>query len=149
MKFVMPQCIGPVVDSFHHQRCDLRHAQVERSSPCLIQQPSLYDGKRWGLPYDGDTHVLFYNTEIFGQLGLTAPETWEQVLANAQAVTEAGLTNAQGNPVYGIGIMGVKAPILLGSSYINRFAGYGGTFFKEDGSPNFITRRRALRRPAG
>jgi len=105
--------------------------------PSIYDTYTLYDGKRWGLPYDGDAHVLFYNTEIFAQLGLAAPETWEQVLANAKTVTEAGLTNSQGNQVYGIGIMGVKAPILLGSSYINRFAGYGGTFFKPDGSPNF------------
>jgi multiple sugar transport system substrate-binding protein len=107
--------------------------------PSIYDIYTLYDGKRWGLPYDGDTHVLFYNSEIFSQLELTAPETWDQVTANAKTITEAGLKNADGNQVYGIGIMGVKAPILLGSAYINRFAGFGGTFFKEDGTPNLDT----------
>lgn len=103
--------------------------------PSIYDTYTLYEGRRWGLPYDGDTHVWFYNTEIFGQLGLVAPTTWDEVTAAARAVNEAGLTNADGQEVYGLGMMGVKVPILIGSTYINRLAGFGGQFLDESGAP--------------
>ncbi|MGH2532765.1 MAG: ABC transporter substrate-binding protein [Thermomicrobiales bacterium] len=99
--------------------------------PTIYDVYTLFDGRRWGLPYDGDAHVLFYNTEIFGRHNLTAPETWDDVLNAARTITEA--ESADG--IYGIGIMGFKVPIILGSTYANRLAGFGGTFLDADGNP--------------
>ncbi|HEY8446033.1 MAG TPA: sugar ABC transporter substrate-binding protein [Thermomicrobiales bacterium] len=96
---------------------------------------TLYDGRRWGLPYDGDAHVLFYNTEIFEKLGLSAPQTWDDYLTAAKTITEAGLETEDGQPIYGASLMGFKAPIILGSSYANRLAGFGGSFLDADGNP--------------
>jgi multiple sugar transport system substrate-binding protein len=80
--------------------------------------------------------VLFFNTEIFGKAGITtAPETWDDVLAAAKAITEAGLTTEDGQPIYGIALEAFKAPIIIGSSYSNRLAGFGGRFLNDDGSP--------------
>ncbi len=104
--------------------------------PAIYDTYTLYDGSRWGLPYDGDTHVLFYNEEIFELAGVTgAPETWDDYLAAAQTITEAGLTTADGQPIYGSAIQGFKAPIILGSTYSNRLAGFGGQYLNDDGSP--------------
>jgi multiple sugar transport system substrate-binding protein len=103
--------------------------------PTIYDVYTLYDGRRWGLPYDGDTHVLFYNTEIFNQLGLSAPVTWDDYLTAAKTITEAGLKTPEGQPIYGAALMGFKAPIILGSSFANRLAGFGGTFLDAEGNP--------------
>ena len=39
----------------------------------LYDAYTLVDGRRYGLPYDGDTHVLFYNSEILERNGQTPP----------------------------------------------------------------------------
>jgi multiple sugar transport system substrate-binding protein len=97
---------------------------------------TLFDGRRWGLPYDGDTHVLFYNEEIFEKAGVTAaPETWDDYLTIAQTITEAGLKTEDGRDIYGSAIQGFKAPIILGSTYSNRLAGFGGRYLNDDGTP--------------
>jgi multiple sugar transport system substrate-binding protein len=86
--------------------------------PSIYDTYTLYDGKRWGLPYDGDTHVLFYNQEIFDKAGITkAPETWDEFLTTAKTITEAGLTTEDG------------------STYSNRLAGFGGTYLDAEGNP--------------
>jgi multiple sugar transport system substrate-binding protein len=104
--------------------------------PSIYDVYTEYDGRRWGLPYDGDTHVLFYNTEIFEQAGVeAAPETWDEFLAAAQTITEAGLTTADGKPIYGCALQAFKAPIIIGSTYSNRLAGFGGAYLSEDGQP--------------
>ena len=60
---------------------------------------TLVDGKRYGLPYDGDTHVLFYNTAILERNGQKPPTTWDELKTTAQALKDAG----------------VAAPIVLGA----------------------------------
>ncbi|CAN5731567.1 extracellular solute-binding protein [soil metagenome] len=104
--------------------------------PSIYDVYTLADGRRWGLPYDGDTHVLFYNEEIFEQAGVTsAPETWDAYLEAARTVTEAGLQTEDGRPIYGSAVQGFKAPIILGSTYSNRLAGFGGRYLNDDGTP--------------
>jgi multiple sugar transport system substrate-binding protein len=104
--------------------------------PSIYDVYTLVDGRRWGLPYDGDTHVLFYNEEIFEQAGITrAPETWDEYLTTVQTITEAGLQTADGQLIYGCALQGFKAPIILGSTYSNRLAGFGGRYLNEDGTP--------------
>jgi multiple sugar transport system substrate-binding protein len=108
--------------------------------PSIFDTYTLYDGKRWGLPYDGDTHVLFYNTEIYEKAGIAkAPETWDEHLQNSKIITEAGLTTAEGKPIYGTGLQAFKAPIIIVSTYANRLAGFGGTFLDADGNPTLDT----------
>ena len=99
--------------------------------PSIYDVYTLYDGRRWGIPYDGDTHVLFYNTEIFERNGLSAPETWDDFLNAAKTITEAEGANG----VYGAALQGFQAPIIIGSSYANRLAGFGGQFLTSDNAP--------------
>jgi multiple sugar transport system substrate-binding protein len=98
---------------------------------------ALYDvytevgGRRYGLPYDGDTHVLFYNKEILDRNGLQPPTTWADYNAVAKAVTDAEAANG----VYGALLMCKQFPIILCSTYANRLGGYGGNFLDESGAP--------------
>lgn len=89
------------------------------------------DGVRYGVPYDGDLHILFYNTTLFEKYGLEPPTTWDEYLAACKTITDA--EGADGT--YGCGIMGAKIPIILIGTFLNRLCGYGGTFFDENGDP--------------
>ena len=108
-------------------------AQIEPADflPSLYDTYTLRDGRRWGLPYDGDTHVLFYNTEIFARHKLAAPKTWEDYYQAAKLITE----KESANGIYGAAVQGFKIPVIVGSSYANRLAGFGGRFFTADGKP--------------
>lgn len=105
---------------------------VDDFIPAVYDPYTLVDGRRYGLPFDGDTHVLFYNTEILQRNGIDAPPaTWDEYLEQVRTVTE----NESADGVYGAAVFGQKSPLILGSAFANRLAGYGGTFVDEDGRP--------------
>jgi multiple sugar transport system substrate-binding protein len=63
------------------------------------------DGTVYGLPTGGNATAAFVNTDILEQAGVDAPTdgwTWDDLIEIAGAVGEAGLTNAQGQPIYGV-----------------------------------------------
>ncbi len=98
---------------------------------------SLYDaytlvgGRRYGLPYDGDTHVLFYNKEILDRNGQKPPATWDEYNAVVKAVSDAESANG----IYGCLLMCKQFPIILCSTFANRLGGYGGDFLDASGKP--------------
>lgn len=100
--------------------------------------PSIYDAyskvgdKRYGLPFDGDTHVLFYNKEILARNGIAnPPKTWDEYLQDVKTIT----ANESADGVYGAAVFGQKSPLILGASYANRLAGFGGEFLDDKGKP--------------
>ncbi|MGF1473989.1 MAG: ABC transporter substrate-binding protein [Geminicoccaceae bacterium] len=97
----------------------------------LYDAYTLVDGRRYGLPYDGDTHVLFYNSEILERNGQTPPSTWDDYTAVTKAISDA----EGGDGTYGALIMGKQFPIILCSTYANRLGGFGGDFLDADGRP--------------
>jgi multiple sugar transport system substrate-binding protein len=48
------------------------------------------DGAQWGVPYTYYQWGMYYREDIFEELGLEEPETWEQELANCQAILDSG-----------------------------------------------------------
>jgi multiple sugar transport system substrate-binding protein len=63
------------------------------------------DGVVYGLPTGGNATAAFVNVDILEQAGIDAPEngwTWDDLIEIAGQVGEAGLTNASGQPVYGV-----------------------------------------------
>ncbi|PJJ72926.1 multiple sugar transport system substrate-binding protein [Diaminobutyricimonas aerilata] len=100
--------------------------------PSIYDPYTLVDGQRYGLPFDGDTHVLFYNKEILARNGFTTPPaTWDEYIEQSATITR----NESANGVYGNVIFGQKSPLILGASYANRLAGFGGEFVDDDGKP--------------
>lgn len=96
---------------------------------------SLVDGSRYGLPFDGDTHVLFYNKEILDRNGIQPPSTWAEYADAVRKITEAEAANG----VYGAALMAQQAPIIIASTYANRLAGFGGGFLDDSGAPTLDT----------
>lgn len=90
------------------------------------------EGRTYGLPFDGDTHVLFYNKEILARNGFTSPpRTWDEYLQQVTTIT----ANEKADGVYGAAVFGQKSPLILGASFANRLAGFGGSFVDADGKP--------------
>ncbi|WP_028921214.1 ABC transporter substrate-binding protein [Pseudonocardia acaciae] len=110
--------------------------------------PSVYDactllgGRRYGVPFDGDVHVLYYNRAVFERYGVAPPNTWDEYDAATRTITERS-----GRSVYGAVVEGQQVPMILGCSFINRLAGYGGSLVGPDGAPrlNSEEARAALR----
>jgi multiple sugar transport system substrate-binding protein len=109
---------------------------VDDFIPSIWEPYSQVDGKTYGLPFDGDTHVLFYNKEILARNGFDAPPaTWDEYLEQTRTITE----NESADGVYGAAIFGQKSPLILGASFANRLAGFGGEFLDDDGEPTINT----------
>lgn len=110
---------------------DAAEVQPDDFIPSIYDTYTQHNDRRWGLPYDGDTHVLFCNTEILERNGLSAPTSWEEYTAVAKAVTEA----ESGDGIYGAAMMGFRVPVIIVGTFVNRLAGHGGAFLNADGSP--------------
>ncbi|MHA3914841.1 ABC transporter substrate-binding protein [Halovulum sp. GXIMD14793] len=48
------------------------------------------DGKQWGVPYTYYQWGVYYRKDIFDELGLSEPTTWEEEKANCQKIVESG-----------------------------------------------------------
>jgi ABC-type glycerol-3-phosphate transport system substrate-binding protein len=95
---------------------------------------TVYRNRRYGLPYDGDQHLIFYNTELFATYGLTPPKTWNEYDAAAKTITEGG-----GGAYYGAAVTGQPDPMVLGPAFVNRLVGYGGDLVDRFGRPTLTT----------
>jgi multiple sugar transport system substrate-binding protein len=60
-----------------------------------LQDYSKYDGVTYGLNLSTEPFLLWYRTDIYDQLGLKVPTTWDEYLANAQTIQESGLADGQ------------------------------------------------------
>jgi len=48
------------------------------------------NGAQWGVPYTYYQWGVYYRKDIFAELGLSEPSTWEEELANCQAILDSG-----------------------------------------------------------
>lgn len=63
------------------------HVDVQDWPQAYINVASSADGKQLlGLPFRGHAQLLFYRTDVFKQLHLTPPSTWQQLLADAAVI---------------------------------------------------------------
>ncbi len=49
------------------------------------------DGKQWGVPYTYYQWGIYYNKDVYEQVGVEVPETWDEFLANCAKFEEAGI----------------------------------------------------------
>lgn len=120
---------------------DLTHWTASRTSlhtrdflPSTYDAYTQYRGRRYGLPYDGDQQLIFYNSELLDAYGLQPPTTWDAYDAVARRITQKG-----GGDHYGAVVQGQPDPMVLGCAFINRLNGYGGDLVDGHGRPTLTT----------
>lgn len=72
---------------------------VQKFSPDAFL-PHTYDGGVYGVPFTEDFPVLFYRSDIFGQLGIAPPKTWDEFYEVLSVIQKnnmtVGIPNVQG-----------------------------------------------------
>jgi ABC-type glycerol-3-phosphate transport system substrate-binding protein len=86
------------------------------------------DGKTMAIAMMVNTQHLMYRKDIFDDLGLAVPTTYDEVLAAAEAIKAAGVVD------YPLG-MTMKSGWNLAQDFNNMFLGYGGRFVNDDSTP--------------
>ena len=76
----------------------------------------------YGFPDDGDVLILYYRKDIFEEMGLSVPTTWDEFYEVSKAITDA-----KAPEVYGAGFMRVRG--LLHYFYQERARNEGCRFF--------------------
>lgn len=126
-QFVEDGVIADVTDWINRDQAEIQPSDFIIR---IYDTHTLYKGRRFGLPFDGNSHLLFYNKEILDRNGVKPPATWAEYNAVAKTVTQAESRNG----IYGAAVLGAKIPAIIISTYANRLAGFGGEFVKSDGT---------------
>lgn len=87
-----------------------------------------------GIPWVGNVQVFAWRTDVLEDMEIAKPETWDDVLAAAQAITDA--RGAEG--LYGIGLRG-QAGNPAATSFLPVLRGYGTDLFDENWEPQLET----------
>lgn len=86
------------------------------------------------LPWLGNVQVFAHHADRLAELGLAPPTTWDDVLGNARAITEAG--RAAGR--FGFGLRG-QAGHPAATGFLPVLRGHGGDLFDEGWQPQLDT----------
>ncbi|RPJ20553.1 MAG: extracellular solute-binding protein, partial [Planctomycetaceae bacterium] len=73
----------------------------ENFTPEALSVWATEDGTNYGVPFIAVSHGIYYNVDLFNELGIEIPETWEELLAAAQTLKDNGydaFANASGDP---------------------------------------------------
>ena len=90
------------------------------------------DGQTMAVAMMVNTQHLMYRQDIFDDLGLEVPSTWDGVLEAAAAIKEAGVVD------YPLGAT-MKSGWNLAQDFNNMFLGFGGVFTDADSMPTVNT----------
>ncbi|MEM6665923.1 MAG: extracellular solute-binding protein, partial [Pseudomonadota bacterium] len=83
------------------------------------------DGKTMAVAMMVNTQHLMYRSDILADLGIETPRTWDEILAAADAIKEAGVVD------YPIGAT-MKTGWNIAQDFVNMHFGFGGTFVNDD-----------------
>ncbi|MEP4197809.1 MAG: ABC transporter substrate-binding protein [Aliishimia sp.] len=65
-------------------------AEPEMEALASTKGAMTLDGKQWGIPYTYYQWGVYYRKDIYEELGLTEPATFEEMKANCQAILDSG-----------------------------------------------------------
>ena len=108
------------------KRTDPAALDLEDFVPKLLSELSEWDGQLYGLPFDTSIMMFYYRTDLLKQHGVELPQTWEQVHAAAQKITDA----EKANDVYGLTLM-AKRGVQLGCTYGCLLGANGGYYYDD------------------
>ncbi|MFW6082452.1 MAG: ABC transporter substrate-binding protein [Chloroflexota bacterium] len=63
----------------------------EQFSPAVLAAWSTDDGVPYAVPFSATSHGVYYNQDLFQDLGLGVPGTWDEFLVTADRLDEAGV----------------------------------------------------------
>jgi ABC-type glycerol-3-phosphate transport system substrate-binding protein len=84
------------------------------------------DGKPYGIPYDGEVTVQVYRKDLYAAKRLKAADTYEQLTANAKALTDPA------ERIYGLALRGFAGAGQNMYIYPSLFRGFGGSWKSGD-----------------
>ncbi len=103
----------------------------DRFFPVFLE-PSVMQGKTYGLPIAASARAMYYNKALFEQAGITeVPDTWDEL---AEAAKKIG---ALGDDIAGFGLQGKE--IETDFYFCYAFWAYGGQIIEEDGTSGLDT----------
>jgi len=107
------------------------HVNLQDWPQSYITVGSSIDGKQLlGLPFRGHAQLLFYRTDIFKKLGLEAPSTWQQVIADASVIKQKTSTD----PLALYYTVGAGQNLFI---WLNMLWSNGGTLLDNNNQPQF------------
>ena len=85
----------------HIESLEPMRAELEATYGAEALVPwSTQEGEVYGVPMIAVSHGVYYNADLFAELGIEPPTTWEELLAAAQTIQDAGyipIANASGD----------------------------------------------------
>ncbi|MEC9244066.1 MAG: sugar ABC transporter substrate-binding protein [Pseudomonadota bacterium] len=103
----------------------------DRFFPVFLE-PSVMQGKTYGLPIAASARAMYYNKALFEQAGITeVPDTWDELAEAAKKIS------ALGDDIAGFGLQGKE--IETDVYFYYAFWAYGGQLVEEDGTSGLDT----------
>lgn len=96
--------------------------------PASSMAPFWFDGNLYGLPLTHVYNVMFYRTDILGELGVAAPDTWDQLIDMLPTLQQNNLEVAIPSTERKFG--NTASPDL--SSFVALLYQNGGTMYSDD-----------------
>jgi multiple sugar transport system substrate-binding protein len=103
---------------------------TSRFIPSALATGGLAGQAPTSVPYIGLSYGLFYNKSLFSAAGLSAPSTWEDMVADAQKLTTGS--------VYGMGLEAGSYTENVHFAFITAEQN-GGSWYDSSGKPTFTT----------
>jgi multiple sugar transport system substrate-binding protein len=94
------------------------------------KRTSATSGTVMGLPINGNVGLFVYRKDLYQQLGLSVPTTWEQAAANGELARRSGKIR-YGNATRGQASLGGQS---ITYEYMPVFYSYGANWFVDEGS---------------
>jgi multiple sugar transport system substrate-binding protein len=94
------------------------------------KRTSATSGKVMGLPLNGNVGLFVYRKDLYDQLGLSVPGTWEQAVANGESGRRSGKVR-YGNATRGQASQGGQS---ITYEFMSVFYSYGANWFVDEGT---------------
>ncbi|MFI9825373.1 extracellular solute-binding protein [Streptomyces sp. NPDC052013] len=78
-------------DGLLYKADELLSIPVQADFVSQLAEAGRVNGVQYGMPFASSTRVLFYNKELFADAGITPPQTWEELAADAEALKAEGV----------------------------------------------------------
>ncbi|MDQ0467479.1 ABC transporter substrate-binding protein [Labrys wisconsinensis] len=117
-----------VLDLTQLVKRDAAELDLDDIYPAIMASIGQYGGKQVAFPFAGYANVLVYRTDLFEAAKLKAPTTMEELVADAETLTD----RAKGQ--YGWVANGQKGPAVA-QDWMQYNAEFGGSILDKDGKP--------------